>query len=1430
MKNQLLKTILLFFIGTFFMSAQSIICGGSFTDPAGVNANYADNSSVTTTICASNPTDYVTVTFNSFALESNYDFLKVYDGNSASAPLIASFSGSTIPNPISSSVPGGCLTFVFTSDNIVNAAGWDATVSCSSDIPLTCPTPNGLLVSSTSGSPVVTWAAGNATQWEVAQLPSGTSPSATTVGTVVTTNSYQVTGNSNSIVLVYVRAICSSTMTSYWSAPVTATIPTLCAAPTLSPPSGITTNSANLSWSNTINTTSWQYAVQLSTVTTAPVTGIITNSNTNNLVTGLLPGTAYRYYVRTDCGGGNYSPWSSVYQFTTLGLPLTTPVCGGTFMDNGGLNAYYNNNTDSTVTIYPANPGDVVTVTFTSFDTETSWDGLYIFNGNSISAPQISSSNPAGSVPGGVPGAFWGTTIPGPFTSTSADGSLTFRFRSDPSVNRAGWQANVTCGPAPTCPAPNQLITSGTTFTSTSINWHETGLATQWEVIVLPATSPAPTENSVGTMVNNTSTYLASNLTLGTAYKAYIRSICSSTDFSTWSSLSFSTLSCVNPTGFSVSNITATSAFINYSNTTGAAVQVIIAPSGTPAPTANSTGFLVTSNGYAATGLTCATSYVVYVRSICNNTTTSAWASAINFTTTTCVITTGHANNMTDCSDASQACFNLTDNNLPILANLSPLEYTINYYSTLSNATSQTSALSSPYCVANGVYTIYAVLVNNTTLAHQTLQFTISSQNVSSTTALANLEQCDEDYDGFVIFNLTNQVTTTNPVSYYLSLANATSQINPIANPAAYSISSISPSVTIFVRESIISACDPIYSFELHAYSNCNLAHNCGQANPLCGSLGVPFPNTHQGIHADAGNAYGCLASTPNPTWFYLPVSTAGNINLTIQQNSSIDFTGTSLDVDYIVYGPFSNPVTPCSTAFTQSDIVSCSFSGNSIEHPVIANAQVGQYYLLMTTNYSNQAGFITITMDPTSQGAIDCSGLRLNAFLDTNNNGSQDTGESNFPLGQFHYDVNSGSAHNVTSPTGLYTIYDINPANTYNASYTIDSSYTSMYALSTSAYSNLHVVTGAGVTTYNFPVTSLQNYDDLAITIIPMTSPRAGFIYKNKIVYANLGSQTMTGGTVNFTADAGTTITSVSQSGTTTTSNGFSYNFTNLMPFEIRTITVTMSVPPIPAVTIGQSLTNTASIYPTVDDIVLSNNTNSSTQTIIASYDPNDKTESHGDRILYSSFTSNDYLFYTIRFENTGTASAVNVHVEDVLDSKLDETSIKMVSASHNYILDRVGSNLTWKFNNIQLPVSVADTEIGKGYVTFKVKMKPGFSIDDIVQNTASIYFDNNPAIITNTFTTQFYSLLNNSDFNTLDFLLYPNPTSHFVQISLPNSAEMINNVTFYDVLGKSIKTVNSISESQLSIDISEMQKGVYFVEIQTENKTKMIKKLIIK
>jgi hypothetical protein len=67
------------------------------------------------------------------------------------------------------------------------------------------------------------------------------------------------------------------------------------------------------------------------------------------------------------------------------------------------------------------------------------------------------------------------------------------------------------------------------TDTSADITWSEAGTATQWEVYV-PATDPAPTAATVGTLVTGTPTYSATSLTSGTIYKVYVRSVCSATD------------------------------------------------------------------------------------------------------------------------------------------------------------------------------------------------------------------------------------------------------------------------------------------------------------------------------------------------------------------------------------------------------------------------------------------------------------------------------------------------------------------------------------------------------------------------------------------------------------------------------------------------------------------------------------------------------------------------------------------------------------------------------------------------------------------------------------------------------------------------------------------------------------------------------------
>jgi uncharacterized repeat protein (TIGR01451 family) len=376
---------------------------------------------------------------------------------------------------------------------------------------------------------------------------------------------------------------------------------------------------------------------------------------------------------------------------------------------------------------------------------------------------------------------------------------------------------------------------------------------------------------------------------------------------------------------------------------------------------------------------------------------------------------------------------------------------------------------------------------------------------------------------------------------------------------------------------------------------------------------------------------------------------------------------------------------------------------------------------------------------------------------------------------------------------------------------------------LATSLYSDVAVIAGSGMQEYLFPVTVTNAYTDLTVSIVANESPRPGFTYTNTILYSNLGSQT-TSGTVSFTHDPSVTVIGNSQSGVVNTTNGFSYNFTNLLPFEVREITVTMEVALIPVVALGDLVTTTANITPIAGDVAPENNSSLLAQEIIGSYDPNDKMESRGSQILMADFTSEDYFYYTIRFENTGTADAINVRISDGLEAGLDAASIRMIGASHEYVLDRLDNQLTWNFANIMLPASIDNPEGAKGYVHFKVKPMPGFLVGDIISNTASIFFDFNPAIITNTFTSTFVPELGTEEASFKNFKVYPNPANDRIFVAADSNIET---VTIYDLLGKTVLN-SSINSNTASIDVSGISAGLYLLEVSNGN-VKQVSKLVI-
>ena len=126
-------------------------------------------------------------------------------------------------------------------------------------------------------------------------------------------------------------------------------------------------------------------------------------------------------------GGGKAFAQSTYTINSVNGQTITTT--SALFYDSGGVSGSYSNNESYTVT-FNSGTSDKMSVAFTSFSTEATFDYLYVYDGSSTSAPQV------------VGSPFNGTTSPGTIVSTS--NCLTFKFTSDASVTSSGWAATIT--------------------------------------------------------------------------------------------------------------------------------------------------------------------------------------------------------------------------------------------------------------------------------------------------------------------------------------------------------------------------------------------------------------------------------------------------------------------------------------------------------------------------------------------------------------------------------------------------------------------------------------------------------------------------------------------------------------------------------------------------------------------------------------------------------------------------------------------------------------------------------------------------------------------------------------------------------------------------------------------------------------------------
>ncbi|MFT5849076.1 choice-of-anchor L domain-containing protein, partial [Psychroserpens sp.] len=161
--------------------------------------------------------------------------------------------------------------------------------------------------------------------------------------------------------------------------------------------------------------------------------------------------------------------------------------------------------------------------------------------------------------------------------------------------------------------------------------------------------------------------------------------------------------------------------------------------------------------------------------------------------------------NLSICSINGTGEFILTDNDSEVLGTQDPLDYEISYHLIEEDAINNINALGSPYTNVSNPQTIYVRIAELTQECFDTTSFDLEFTNLNINALLAPLQECDDNNDGFAMFTLTDAnlevIDTLDPttitVSYYFSLAEAESGMNPLSVPYT---NVMMDNQTIFVR------------------------------------------------------------------------------------------------------------------------------------------------------------------------------------------------------------------------------------------------------------------------------------------------------------------------------------------------------------------------------------------------------------------------------------------------------------------------------------------------------------------------------------------------------------------------------------------------------------------------------------------------------
>lgn len=447
----------------------------------------------------------------------------------------------------------------------------------------------------------------------------------------------------------------------------------------------------------------------------------------------------------------------------------------------------------------------------------------------------------------------------------------------------------------------------------------------------------------------------------------------------------------------------------------------------------------------------------------------------------------------------------------------------------------------------------------------------------------------------------------------------------------------------------------------------------------------------------------------------------------------------------------------------------------------------------------------------PDYYGAIS----RGTVFLDENNNGLQEPDEP--PLPNVSVAVKKPGAWYPywfvnTQSDGSYVI-----GNTPGGEDTLEVGIQSKYLEQVNP--EYHLIDSSAADR-NFGVHFTPDVTDASVRVGHGGRPRPGFDLKLYLSYKNEGTLPVSG-KVSVKLDPayryqGAVPAPSEQIG----ADSLVWAFSDLPVFEAASIRILGTVDS--ATQLGSAFSTRGYVWTSPADFDPMDNLFVRTDTVVGSFDPNEKRVEPENGIRPEEILAGRELFYTVHFQNTGTYQADRVRITDQLDTSLAPQTLRMVDASHTVTSFRLlpGNLLEVVFDQIALPDSNSNEPASHGFVTFAVQRKKQYRLNHQIPNRAAIYFDFNEPIITNTVYTPIIQQPVSVVAPTVpsggkaQLRISPNPGTGLFKVSSEKALSGKGLLYVWDAVGR-LRLVIPVTDASawVTLDGSALEAGIYYL-----------------